>query len=53
MRVSEGLPLSNCQTRVLLIKDNHEKIVISLDETKFSDYEGVKHLRPWELGQSG
>jgi len=38
---------------LLLIKDNHEKIVISLDETKFSDYEGIKHLRPWELGQSG
>ena len=34
---------------LLLIKDNHEKIVISMDDIKFSDYEGVKHLRPWEL----
>jgi predicted AAA+ superfamily ATPase len=34
---------------LLLIKDNHEKIVVSLDDFKFSDYEGIKHLRPWEL----
>lgn len=34
---------------LLLIKDNHEKIVVSLDDVKFSNYEGVKHLRPWEL----
>lgn len=34
---------------LLLIKDNYEKIVISLDDFKFSDYEGIKHLRPWEL----
>ena len=34
---------------LLLIKDNHEKIVISLDDFKLSDYEGIKHLRPWEL----
>lgn len=34
---------------LLLIKDNHEKIVVSLDEVKFSDYEGVKHILPWEL----
>lgn len=34
---------------LLSIKDNHEKIVISLDDVKFSDYEGIKHLRPWEL----
>jgi uncharacterized protein len=34
---------------LLLIRDNHEKIVISLDEMRFSDYEGIKHLRPWEL----
>jgi len=34
---------------LLRIKDNHEKIVISLDETRFSDYNGVKHLHPWEL----
>jgi predicted AAA+ superfamily ATPase len=34
---------------LLLIKDNHEKVVISLDDFKFSDYEGIKHIRPWEL----
>jgi predicted AAA+ superfamily ATPase len=34
---------------LLLIKDNHEKIVISPDDFKFSDYEGIKHMRPWEL----
>lgn len=34
---------------LLMIKDNHEKIVVSLDDLKFSDYEGIKHIRPWEL----
>ena len=34
---------------LLLIKDNHEKIVVSMDDVKFSDYEGIKHARPWEL----
>lgn len=34
---------------LLSIKDNHEKIVISMDDVKFSDYEGIKHIRPWEL----
>ncbi len=34
---------------LLLIKDNHEKIVVSLDDIKFSDYNGIKHLWPWEL----
>jgi predicted AAA+ superfamily ATPase len=34
---------------LLLIKDNHEKIVVSLDDFKFSDYMGIKHMRPWEL----
>ena len=34
---------------LLSIKDNHEKIVISMDDLKFSDYKGIKHLRPWEL----
>jgi hypothetical protein len=34
---------------LLLIKDNYEKIVVSLDDFKFSDYEGIKHIRPWEL----
>jgi hypothetical protein len=34
---------------LLKINDNYEKIVVSLDDVKFSDYYGVKHLRPWEL----
>lgn len=34
---------------LLAIKDNHEKIVISLDDIKLSDYKGIKHIRPWEL----
>ncbi len=34
---------------LLRIKDNHEKIVVSLDDIKFSGYEGIQHLRPWEL----
>jgi len=34
---------------LLAIKDNHEKIVVSLDDTKFSNYQGIKHLWPWEL----
>ncbi len=34
---------------LLAIKDNHEKFVITLDEMKFSDYEGIRHLWPWEL----
>lgn len=34
---------------LLSIKDNHEKLVISLDDLKFSDYEGIRHIRPWEL----
>jgi uncharacterized protein len=34
---------------LLLIKDNYEKLVVSLDDLKFSDYEGIKHIRPWEL----
>ena len=34
---------------LLSIKDNHEKLVISLDDLKFSDYEGIRHIRPREL----
>jgi predicted AAA+ superfamily ATPase len=34
---------------LLLIKDNHEKFVVSLDEIRFSNYEGIKHIHPWEL----
>ena len=36
---------------LLSIKDNHEKIVVSLDDIKFSNYKGIKHLHPWELSQ--
>lgn len=34
---------------LLAIKDNHEKVVVSMDETKFSNFEGIRHLWPWEL----
>ena len=34
---------------LMLIEDNYEKIVVSLDDIKFSDYEGIKHFWPWEL----
>ena len=34
---------------LLSIKDNHNKIVVSLDDIQFSDYEGIKHFRPWEF----
>ncbi|MFH1514816.1 MAG: ATP-binding protein [bacterium] len=34
---------------LLSIRDNHEKIVISLDDIKFSDYKGIQHFWPWEL----
>ena len=34
---------------LLMIKDNYEKSVISLDDVKFSEYKGIKHIFPWEL----
>ena len=34
---------------LLSIKDNHKKIVISMDDIKFSNYEGIAHIHPWEL----
>ncbi len=34
---------------LLLIKDNYEKYVVSLDDIKFSNYEGIRHIHPWEL----
>lgn len=34
---------------LLQIKDNYEKYVVSLDDVKFSNYEGIVHLHPWEL----
>lgn len=37
---------------LLSIKDNHEKYVVSMDDISYSDYEGIKHIRPWELGKA-
>ena len=34
---------------LLRIIDNHEKLVVSLDEVNFSDYQGIRHVHPWEL----
>jgi len=31
------------------IKDNYEKIVVSLDDVKFPDNKGIKHLQAWDL----
>ena len=37
---------------LLQIKDNYEKYVVSLDDVKFSDFEGIVHLHPWELSSN-
>ena len=34
---------------LLKIKDNHEKFVISMDDMSFTNFNGIKHIRPWEL----
>lgn len=34
---------------LLKIKNNHQKYVVSLDEFKFTNVEGIIHLHPWEL----
>ncbi|MBE0638056.1 MAG: ATP-binding protein, partial [Bacteroidales bacterium] len=34
---------------LLAINDNYEKFVVSLDEMDFSDYRGIKHIKPWEI----
>ena len=34
---------------LLNINDNHEKIVVSLDQVQFTNYKGIKHLFPWQL----
>jgi predicted AAA+ superfamily ATPase len=34
---------------LLKIKDNYEKIVISLDDMKFDNFKGILHMHPWEL----
>ncbi|MFW5705457.1 MAG: ATP-binding protein, partial [Bacteroidota bacterium] len=36
---------------LLAIKDNHPKVVISLDDIAMTGYEGIYHFRPWELDQ--
>lgn len=34
---------------LLKIRDNHKKIVVTLDDVKFDNYEGIIHMNPWEL----
>jgi hypothetical protein len=34
---------------LLRIRDNFEKYVVSMDDVKFSDSDGIIHLHPWEL----
>ncbi len=34
---------------LLKIKDNHKKIVISMDDIRFSDYKGIIHIHPWDM----
>jgi len=46
--LSESKTIEQEFGNLLAIKDNFDKVV-SLDETHFSNYQGVKHLRPWEL----
>lgn len=31
------------------IKDNYEKLVISMDDVSFGDKNGIKHVLPWEM----
>jgi len=31
------------------IDDNYPKIVVTLDDVKFTGYQGIKHYRPWEI----
>ncbi len=33
------------------IKNNYPKYVVSLDDLKFSDNQGIEHIRAWELDQ--
>jgi len=37
--------------KLLKLKDNHKKIVISLDDIRFDNKDGIIHLRPWELNK--
>ena len=31
------------------VPDNFEKYVVSMDDMPFTNYEGIRHIRPWEL----
>ncbi len=33
------------------IKNNYPKYVVTLDDLKFSDNQGIEHIRAWELGE--
>ncbi|MFC2090410.1 hypothetical protein ACFLT1_06495 [Bacteroidota bacterium] len=34
---------------LLKIRDNHKKIVISMDDIRYNDYQGIIHMHPWEF----
>ncbi len=36
---------------LLAIKDNFDKFIVTLDDVKFTNYQGIKHLFPWELSE--
>jgi len=36
---------------LLAIKDNFDKFIVTLDDVKFTNYQGIKHLFPWELAE--
>ena len=47
--LSESKTIEREFGNLLKIRDNYEKIVISLDDMKFDNYEGILHMHPWEL----
>jgi len=47
--LSDAYTVSREFGNLLRIKDNHEKIVISMDDVRLSNYEGIEHIRPWEM----
>lgn len=34
---------------LLNIKDQYRKVIVSLDEIRFPNNDGIEHLFPWEL----
>jgi predicted AAA+ superfamily ATPase len=34
---------------LLKIRDNHPKMVISMDDIRYDDFQGIIHMHPWEL----